>query len=73
MPYTLHPATATDIPAIVDLSIAAFASSPILGQMMPAVPLPIRRAREVRSYQRDFARPDLNGFRFFKVVDEGEG
>ena len=70
MSYTIHPATLADLPDIVAIWDAAFKNDRIIGQLMPNVPLDLKRAYDIEWYRRMFDMSHLNGLRFFKAVDE---
>jgi hypothetical protein len=68
--FELSPASLSDIPEIVNLSLAAFKPSPIF-RLMKQHCLPAEiQARDVQSYTRTFSDP---GMRYFKIVDTETG
>lgn len=70
MVYRLLPATPADLPDIIAIYHAAFATDPFIGQLMPNVPPEVRQAHDMHWYGREFELSELNGLRFRKVVDE---
>lgn len=72
MTYTVQPATPADLPDIVEIHDAAFATDPFIGQLMPNVPPEVKRAHDIHYYRRELDMSELNGTRFRKVVG-GDG
>ena len=69
MPYTIQPASPADLPDIVAIYHDAFVDDLFIGQLMPNVPLEIKKAYNVHTYSRQFEMNELNGVIFRKVVD----
>jgi hypothetical protein len=68
--FELSPASQSDIPELVAISLAAFKTNPIF-RLMKQNCLPTEiQASDVQSYTRTFSDP---GVRYFKIVDTETG
>lgn len=73
MPFSIHPATSTDISDLATVFRDAFTNDPILSFLMPNVPPETQHAYYQQEFQHDFAALPYNGYRYFKVVEGGTG
>ncbi len=70
MSYTILPASTADLSEIVTIYNAAFKEDRIIGNLMAAVPLEVKKAYDIAWYRREFDMSKLNGLRFYKAVDQ---
>ena len=69
-PFTIHPATISDSPALATLSLAAFEDDPVVGYLTRDVAPDERYAYHLVTYRRRFEASDWTGLKVFKAVDE---
>lgn len=70
MPFEVAPASLSDIPEIVEVAIAGFASEPLFSQMKQDCLTSDLVECLIPAYSRAFETP---GVRFFKVVNTENG
>lgn len=73
MPFTLQPATPSDIPSLATVSLASFHDDPIVGYLSRNVPSDVLYEYQLAQYKRRFEASELTGLRVWKVVDEESG